>query len=319
MHQCIICPDLNLCQTCFKGGAHSQHAFRNRASRLSRWTNSTRSVPALIPDSLVRDLEMRDLTDQDYEQLLNLDNAQIQGAIPLHVVNSFPVTKIKSMWDILGAASGGQKKCQVCMVQFTFGDLVRRIPCGHGFHQPCIDKWLINQRCTCPICGLAAYSAIGGAEEQQAGAAEMAIYTATPAVVQDNHARKKRRDKKANVVKKLIVDPFEQLVITGNIPSRPSLQMQSTPKTLITQFRRHGIRLTPLKSSRTMHVAAAAEELSISNSNFGRQATCHQETVRHVGTLLGNRYRPLVPISPPVSSGLGDLLATQPVVLSARK
>jgi len=41
--------------------------------------------------------------------------------------------------------------CAVCLSEFESGDLVRRLPCGHKFHRPCIDKWLRLNR-ACPLC-----------------------------------------------------------------------------------------------------------------------------------------------------------------------
>lgn len=44
-----------------------------------------------------------------------------------------------------------QEQCMVCLSNFAAEEEVRRLPCGHVFHAPCIDEWL--RRCTdCPIC-----------------------------------------------------------------------------------------------------------------------------------------------------------------------
>ncbi|KAJ2510457.1 hypothetical protein H4217_007860 [Coemansia sp. RSA 1939] len=43
--------------------------------------------------------------------------------------------------------------CVVCLERFqTKGDSVRVLGCGHGFHPPCIDKWLLKRSCRCPLC-----------------------------------------------------------------------------------------------------------------------------------------------------------------------
>ncbi|OMH80390.1 Protein goliath [Zancudomyces culisetae] len=56
------------------------------------------------------------------------------------------------------------KTCSICLESFVappkddFGNLSRLLPCGHAFHQNCIDPWIIQQmqsdtdRCCCPIC-----------------------------------------------------------------------------------------------------------------------------------------------------------------------
>lgn len=48
-------------------------------------------------------------------------------------------------------AGGGGEGCAVCLEPLQPGELVRRLPCGHCFHQPCVDPWLLEQR-SCPMC-----------------------------------------------------------------------------------------------------------------------------------------------------------------------
>lgn len=48
-------------------------------------------------------------------------------------------------------SAGSQTQCMVCLSDFEGGEEVRRLPCGHVFHAPCIEEWL--KRCAdCPIC-----------------------------------------------------------------------------------------------------------------------------------------------------------------------
>jgi len=62
---------------------------------------------------------------------------------------------VKFKWGEEGApacsSNNSQAQCMVCLSDFADGEDVRRLPCGHVFHAPCIDEWL--RRCTdCPIC-----------------------------------------------------------------------------------------------------------------------------------------------------------------------
>jgi len=41
--------------------------------------------------------------------------------------------------------------CSVCLADFEEADSVRRLPCGHDFHQGCIDIWLCRNK-RCPLC-----------------------------------------------------------------------------------------------------------------------------------------------------------------------
>ena len=43
------------------------------------------------------------------------------------------------------------KECCICFSEFSVGDEVSRLPCGHIFHKECIAKWL-RKKCTCPQC-----------------------------------------------------------------------------------------------------------------------------------------------------------------------
>eukprot|EP00195_Chlamydomonas_chlamydogama_P015016 CAMPEP_0202908006 /NCGR_PEP_ID=MMETSP1392-20130828/44507_1 /ASSEMBLY_ACC=CAM_ASM_000868 /TAXON_ID=225041 /ORGANISM="Chlamydomonas chlamydogama, Strain SAG 11-48b" /LENGTH=956 /DNA_ID=CAMNT_0049597119 /DNA_START=64 /DNA_END=2934 /DNA_ORIENTATION=- len=41
--------------------------------------------------------------------------------------------------------------CAVCLGDYEAGEMVRKLPCKHLFHQSCIDQWMEGQA-TCPIC-----------------------------------------------------------------------------------------------------------------------------------------------------------------------
>jgi hypothetical protein len=42
--------------------------------------------------------------------------------------------------------------CGVCLAEFDDGDELRVLPCGHYFHQSCIDHWLLRSASVCPSC-----------------------------------------------------------------------------------------------------------------------------------------------------------------------
>lgn len=42
--------------------------------------------------------------------------------------------------------------CPVCSENFTPGQLLRVLRCGHQFHPPCVDPWLLERSSTCPMC-----------------------------------------------------------------------------------------------------------------------------------------------------------------------
>ena len=42
--------------------------------------------------------------------------------------------------------------CPICLVDYDISDKLRRLPCAHYFHQPCIDRWLRQSSKLCPMC-----------------------------------------------------------------------------------------------------------------------------------------------------------------------
>lgn len=51
-------------------------------------------------------------------------------------------------------ARGGESglSCAICLATYTCSEKVRVLPCGHRFHCGCIDRWLLEQSRTCPLC-----------------------------------------------------------------------------------------------------------------------------------------------------------------------
>jgi len=41
--------------------------------------------------------------------------------------------------------------CSICLMEYTDGVSMRRLPCGHDFHKRCVDRWLQRNK-RCPLC-----------------------------------------------------------------------------------------------------------------------------------------------------------------------
>jgi hypothetical protein len=43
-------------------------------------------------------------------------------------------------------------QCGICFVDYEIRDCIRILPCTHKFHSGCIEKWILHEKNTCPIC-----------------------------------------------------------------------------------------------------------------------------------------------------------------------
>lgn len=92
--------------------------------------------------------QFRDLTPEDYELLLVLDQSVK------------PKTVSKATLSSIQAVDANTKNCvgdlcSVCMDPIDSTQKVKTLPCSHTFHAPCIDQWLANCSQNCPLDGLA--------------------------------------------------------------------------------------------------------------------------------------------------------------------
>lgn len=52
----------------------------------------------------------------------------------------------------LAKLSGGDMECSICFGTYTIGEEIRKLHCGHHFHQRCVDIWLLGHQNRCPLC-----------------------------------------------------------------------------------------------------------------------------------------------------------------------
>ncbi len=91
-------------------------------------------------------LQNRDLTPEDYELLLRLDERVAPKTVTQNLLDSFK-TDVVCESAVLG-------ECAVCMEPYRGGQHRKHLPCGHVFHASCIDMWLENSSTNCPLDGL---------------------------------------------------------------------------------------------------------------------------------------------------------------------
>lgn len=96
--------------------------------------------------NLLITLQDRDLTPEDYEILLRLDERVAAKTVESDILKSLKTDKATS--------ENAGESCSVCMEEYTVGQDRTHLPCGHVFHGPCIDTWLTKNSQNCPLDGL---------------------------------------------------------------------------------------------------------------------------------------------------------------------
>ncbi|KAK6190912.1 hypothetical protein SNE40_002678 [Patella caerulea] len=108
-------------------------------------TNNPTSFEANVL-SLLINLQHRELTPEDYEILSMLDESVAPKTVSSNHLTSFKTEKVSDSFT--------NKMCSICMEMYTLGQTVKYLPCGHEFHDHCIDMWLSNSSRNCPLDGL---------------------------------------------------------------------------------------------------------------------------------------------------------------------
>jgi len=129
------------------GGGAASEAGAALSRRLRRapnpLTQDVRLPCGLLP-SQVSELLDRDITPDDYEMLLQLDEGLARPTGDTEAVAGLTTANAA---DFLG------ESCSVCLLAFEPKDAVAALQCKHPFHVQCISKWLLERCRWCPLCG----------------------------------------------------------------------------------------------------------------------------------------------------------------------
>ncbi|VEN58795.1 unnamed protein product [Callosobruchus maculatus] len=87
----------------------------------------------------------REGLDAIVTQLLNQMDSTGPPPVSKAVIDALPIVEITSEQFV------AKLQCSVCWEDFLTGESVRRLPCQHVYHEPCIRPWL-ELHGTCPIC-----------------------------------------------------------------------------------------------------------------------------------------------------------------------
>jgi E3 ubiquitin-protein ligase ZSWIM2 len=121
----------------------------------------------MLPTAIVQSLATREISDQDYDLLLQLDQASNQGPlsqIPEKVIKAWPCERVKENSKLLDPGI----QCRICLRAYQPSQIVRKLPsCKHKFHADCIDNWLLHSHPTCPIDGQVVWDPVTAQQEKE--------------------------------------------------------------------------------------------------------------------------------------------------------
>jgi len=104
-------------------------------------------IPADM-DNTLEDLLFRDITPEDYDMLLQLDEDLARATASSSSIDSLEEMDPE---ELVG------QKCVICQCSFdgeaAAGHQPVLLRCQHAFHRECIKKWLLERSEVCPLCG----------------------------------------------------------------------------------------------------------------------------------------------------------------------
>lgn len=97
---------------------------------------------------LMLQIQEREITEDDYELLLQLDIANNNGSAQVRQrAGALRRWQSVSVDESLVA----KESCVVCMSHFDRDERVKTLLCGHTFHSECLNQWTQRFASTCPL------------------------------------------------------------------------------------------------------------------------------------------------------------------------
>mmetsp|Transcript_1962 Transcript_1962/g.2813 ORF Transcript_1962/g.2813 Transcript_1962/m.2813 type:complete len:361 (+) Transcript_1962:131-1213(+) len=92
-------------------------------------------------------LQTRELTEDDYALLCELDEHVEKPSVEKSIMDEFPSKTINNLDET------EIDMCMICFNEIEVGDVITELPrCNHELHQSCLEKWLGECSRKCPIC-----------------------------------------------------------------------------------------------------------------------------------------------------------------------
>lgn len=185
-YRCLTCADYDLCQKCFRTtSVHAQHNFVKKESPSGSWKpakrcvqrnnhrRQTNSSQQSVNLSLIAQLQSREITSNDYDLLLSLDNpgtstnavnsgrlnenqtTEVENVdLATYLVESLSCTTKSRMRELMAISSSRSSvTCAKCCKDIETSSPVR-LPCRHIMHAECARNHFSLESISplCPCC-----------------------------------------------------------------------------------------------------------------------------------------------------------------------
>eukprot|EP01103_Thecamoeba_quadrilineata_P009458 TRINITY_DN19220_c0_g1_i1.p1 TRINITY_DN19220_c0_g1~~TRINITY_DN19220_c0_g1_i1.p1 ORF type:complete len:167 (+),score=32.56 TRINITY_DN19220_c0_g1_i1:546-1046(+) len=131
--------------------SNTKDVAREETTRLKDIKTTTGGT--LITHTQLLDLMSRDLTPEDYELLLLLDDTVKKKTLASKTNNISNRARLVSVQEAEKLAEE-EALCTICLCNYEPSQYLVPLPCGHNFHKDCIVTWLSSSSVNCPVDGL---------------------------------------------------------------------------------------------------------------------------------------------------------------------
>ncbi|XP_010687756.2 uncharacterized protein LOC104901830 isoform X1 [Beta vulgaris subsp. vulgaris] len=111
-----------------------------------------------------------EVLDEIHRQPDSFSLSMLSIPAPESVVDSLPLKTYEKPSTTDHGEDADQ--CHICLVEYEKGDQIRVLPCQHGYHMSCVDKWLKEIHGICPLCR---GDVRGGATEVSASSSDAVV------------------------------------------------------------------------------------------------------------------------------------------------
>lgn len=120
---------------CYDGPWAAQHSGQPRQRGMAKAL--LRNIPLVQYDDAI-------------DVLRNMEKSSFDGSMKSSQADDESTRSTSISEKTTSIVKTGNSTCAICTDEFVKNQLVRVLPCGHLFHQGCVDEWLVKRSRTCP-------------------------------------------------------------------------------------------------------------------------------------------------------------------------